>query len=114
MRTVWKVQLPKEENIVDLPVGASPLHAGFQLGTNVLWVLVDPDAELEPRCFHVAMTGEPINIPPLELFYVDTINSLSHVFERRKSPLSEMTQRVLDGLNPKEQAVLEKRFGTKL
>ena len=94
MRTVWKVKLPKAENVVHVPLDARPLEIGYQFGMLVLWLLVDSEAPLESRCFHVVETGEEIKIPEQEMRYVGTYSFVArnepyvqHVFERLKSPL---------------------------
>jgi hypothetical protein len=63
---VWKYELEPEVTVLDLPVGASPLHVGAQGGGIFLWCLVRAERDsptgmapvpTAPRAFLSVGTG---------------------------------------------------------
>lgn len=85
MKSVWKFQIPVDDHpVMNLPVGASILSVAFQGEDLVLWALVDPDADKEPRRLRVAGTGHAIEESDLRFIgtAVHTRTGLVfHVFE---------------------------------
>jgi hypothetical protein len=86
-KTVWKYAIPlAEEFEIEMPQGAHVLTVQDQLGTYVLWALVDPTHTPRRRRFWLAGTGR--QIPMAEnLSYVATIQLhggelVFHLFER--------------------------------
>ncbi len=60
MKAVWKYPTYPDVFGHDLPIGAKVVHFDMQQGQPTMWVLVDTEANLEPRAFLVAGTGHPI------------------------------------------------------
>lgn len=88
MKSIWKFPLsPITE--VQIPAGAEVLTVKTQHGRPMLWMLVDPEREKEPRRFACIGTGDGIEHPLVEhLRYIDTFMVendalVFHVFEVR-------------------------------
>jgi hypothetical protein len=84
MRTVWKYQLVKLINILELPYEARVLCVKEQCGVICLWALVDPQAKPIQRTFRVYGTGQPI--PESYGEYIGSVQSKNeqfvyHIFE---------------------------------
>lgn len=59
-KVVWKYELqPKQENKIEMPVGAEVLHIDCQNNKPHLWALVPTDTDKEERTFYIIPTGEP-------------------------------------------------------
>lgn len=60
MRAIWKFPLPVDDSVdVMMPAGARVLHLELQDGPMCLWALVDTEAPIVARTFHVIGTGNP-------------------------------------------------------
>lgn len=58
MRTVWKFELPVDDEFtLALPLGAKLLHVAAQRDKPCLWALVDDDMPTRPRSFQTRGTG---------------------------------------------------------
>ena len=69
MKTIWKFETLKNGNwlgisgefICEMPVGANIISAGIDPGGQpCLWAEVDPQADVEPRRFYKAGTGNSV------------------------------------------------------
>jgi hypothetical protein len=84
---VWKFPIEYNDKIeVEMPAGASLLHAAEQGGVPCIWALVDPSVDKEIRKFRLAGTGHPINIHVDKLVHVGTFlirggQLVFHLFE---------------------------------
>ena len=73
---------------INLPIGAHILSVSAQDGDLFIWVLVDPMAGLERRCFEWFATGEDIRCDiGIDREYIDTVyiadgRLVYHLFER--------------------------------
>jgi len=77
---IWKFEI--EEGPIRMPVGAKILSVQSQGGRGMIWALVDPNAEDEPRWFAVVGTGEPFN--ETNMTYIGTYQEspfVWHLFE---------------------------------
>lgn len=55
---VWKYPLNgMREQIIEMPLGAMPIHVALQGETPCVWVLVDPDERLVTRKASIEGTG---------------------------------------------------------
>ena len=89
MHTVWKYQIPwEDESVIEMPGGAAILSAQPQgVFANIsLWALVDPDEMVMPRRFRLAGTGHPIRYPASALTHISTMQFqdgalVFHLFE---------------------------------
>lgn len=62
MKTIWKYEIPAQEDIhLKIPKGGEILAVQVQFRTPFIWVLVDPNAEKEDRYFDVIGTGHECN-----------------------------------------------------
>ena len=60
MKTVYKYDVAMNDtSAIQMPAGAELLHVDVQHGSPKLWALVDTEAPLELREFHMAGTGWP-------------------------------------------------------
>jgi hypothetical protein len=85
MKVVWKYRLQfADEQVIEMPVGATVAHVGMQDGYLCLWMIVDPSQAKRGRHLYVRGTGHPLE---------DTLTYLGsaveedrplvwHVFER--------------------------------
>lgn len=64
MKTLHKYLLNPRRPIVSMPIGAKPLSVQMQRGDVCLWALVDPNAELQDRNFHILRTGDSVRHTP--------------------------------------------------
>ena len=81
---VWKTEITAGSGITMLPIGAKPLSVHVQNGTPFLWSLVDPNAEMGEKAFHIAGTGHelPDNIGQfIGTFLIAGGSLVFHVFE---------------------------------
>lgn len=87
METVYKYPLQLiDEQKVQLPVNAQPLHVGVQHGEIYVWCRVDPDFEAtETIIFSVAGTGAVRKDmgEHLSTFMMYSGNMVLHVFYRK-------------------------------
>lgn len=84
MQTIWKIELTAGSGAATLPKGAKPLSIHLQNGSPQMWLMVDPDQELEQRHFHIAGTGHelPDNLGDfIGTFLVQNDTLVFHVFE---------------------------------
>jgi len=87
MKTVWKYPLAcADDQIVNLPIGATVLHAREQHGALCIWALVDSDKPaVEPHHVHIAGTGHPIEhskgIRYISTLFLEAGFVVLHVFE---------------------------------
>jgi hypothetical protein len=72
MRAVWKfpLSLAVDEISLLMPQGSRPLAFDMQGDEPMLWALVDTDAPVEPRTFHITGTGH--RLPEKDLLYIGT------------------------------------------
>lgn len=67
-RTIWKYALtPHHGEAIEMPAGATIVHVGQNPADSfrpAIWMLVNPDAPLEPRGFATFGTGDPITSDP--------------------------------------------------
>lgn len=84
--TIWKYVLGiTDHQKVALPKGAQVLSCGIQRDVLCIWVLVDPDVQLEDRGFYIHGTGHFVN-PELIGEFVGTFflaegSLVFHLFE---------------------------------
>lgn len=88
MRTIWKYRLDMAfETVVEMPAGATVLTFQNQGGAMTFWAIVDTDAPMEKRTFHVVKTGSPFPDVDGELCYMGTVQGqrgyVWHIFEER-------------------------------
>jgi hypothetical protein len=86
-QTIWKYSLDRVIKRIDIPKDAEFLTLQLQRNTPCLWVLVNPDAELETWEFEIYGTGQPIDSEDLS-YYVGTYqisnrDLIFHVFGHR-------------------------------
>jgi len=89
MLTIWKYTIPIYGYyfVISLPKKAKVLTVQVQHGAIVMWVLVDPDAEVHNREFLTIETGTPITVYDVKnLDYIGTVqledgNCILHLFE---------------------------------
>lgn len=59
---IWKFLLEvTESQIVNMPTGARLLSVQLQFGSPMLWAMVDPLAQMEPRSIVTLGTGNPFS-----------------------------------------------------
>jgi len=87
VRTIWKYKLSVADTTdILMPVGAQVLDVKMQHDDAVMWALVDSDALLRLRRFHILGTGHDASrLLPLDR-YVGSFNNenlslVFHVFE---------------------------------
>ena len=86
MKTIWKyplVVIDAIQRLEGVPKGAVSVKVDSQLGGPCLWMLVDTDAQPEPRAFKVVGTGQRI---PDNGWYVGSWQAppfVWHLFEVR-------------------------------
>ncbi len=81
--TIWKTELTAGSGATNLPKGAKPISVHMQDGTPMMWSVVDPQAEIETRQFHIAGTGQelPENVGEfIGTFLVQNDCLVFHVF----------------------------------
>lgn len=83
-RIVYKYPLRTGSNIFSAPAGAVPLHVENQGNVPTLWMLCDPCAIPQTRCFTAVLTG--CEFDDAGMSYVGTIllqqgSFVVHVFE---------------------------------
>ena len=79
-KQIWKFEI--KEGSIRMPVGANILSVQSQGGRGMIWALVDPNAEDEPRWFAVVGTGEPFD--ETNMTYIGTYQEspfVWHLFE---------------------------------
>lgn len=87
MRVIWKYELPIAGTArLTMPAKSGILSVQVQQGRPHLWALVDPEATMTEKVFHVVGTGNPI--PDYPGRFVDTFQLVDqglvfHVFEAR-------------------------------
>jgi hypothetical protein len=88
MKTIWKFEIPVEDNFVlQMPQGAEVLSVDVQGTTPCLWALVDPDAPKVDQHFQLRGTGhscEGVNAEEfVGTFMVHGGNLVFHVFTNK-------------------------------
>lgn len=85
---IFKYQIPPTTSILlHLPKNAEILFVETQQDSMCIWCLVNENARLEPRCFHLYGTGEPIqHTPSRKEIYIGTFKLkndalILHLFE---------------------------------
>jgi hypothetical protein len=85
MRVIYKYRLNAMTNVLNLPLGAQPIHADWQNGESQLWALIDPAEERkEKRTFYFTGTGHQFpaaNMKHISSFLVNGGQFVFHVFE---------------------------------
>ncbi|MGJ8680497.1 DUF7352 domain-containing protein [Paraglaciecola sp.] len=82
-KVIWKYTLTPAI-LIEIPKGAEILSVAEQNNEICLWALVDPNAELEAREFHVFGTGHNITIKGFDFIGTALLENGSlvfHVFE---------------------------------
>ena len=82
-RVIWKYTL-SPAILIKIPKGAQLLSVAEQNNNICMWALVDPNADLEVREFHIFGTGHDITIKNLDFVgtaLLDNGSLVSHVFE---------------------------------
>lgn len=86
MRTIWKFPVVISDGFaIRMPVGAEILSFDILAGQPNIWVLVDPDASVEPRFFRVVGTGHSLHADGLD--YIGTVLDdvfVWHLFEEKQ------------------------------
>ena len=86
MKKIYKYQIAITDEIyLSMPKGAQVLSVQVQHDIPVIWALVDPDAPVVERHFHLEATGH--QLPDLMGRFIGTIQILEgdlvfHLFER--------------------------------
>lgn len=86
MKRIYKYPVPlNDDSAIDMPEGAQVLTVQMQHEQVWIWALVDPDAPMVTRRFHIVGTGHPIEHPDT-LTYIGTFQVsggmlASHLFE---------------------------------
>ena len=80
---IWKYELIENECEIEVPKNCRkiPLKMNFKDGKIFLWLMVDPESEVETRYFRIIGTGQKI---PKHSEYVDTFFDdpyVWHLFE---------------------------------
>lgn len=57
---IWKFPLPNTDNLIEMPLLASPLSLHLQNGVPTMWARVNPTLPLEKRRFVIIMTGQDL------------------------------------------------------
>jgi hypothetical protein len=90
--SVWKYPLAvtdEDDFKIEMKKGAQILHLDTQQGMPCLWALVDPNAPVEGRYFHIAGTGHPIEgyefMKHIGSFMLYGGSLVFHVFEQEPS-----------------------------
>jgi hypothetical protein len=92
-QVIWKYELAPLTQL-HLPHGAQVLDVGSQDIEVVMWVAVDPHAEMDTRLFRVVPTGRPFDPAEVRSYVGSTqmANGLVfHVLELRCPALPEVT-----------------------
>lgn len=66
-KRIWKYVLQiTDEQIIEVPNGAKPLHVGQQDGHLCLWMVVDVESEFTKFVVNIVGTGNPVpnELPP--------------------------------------------------
>ena len=86
--SIWKYELAVTDvQNISIPIGAKILTVQVQNGLPCLWVLVDPKADKEMRCFEIFGTGTPVlsdmgtSREYISTFQIRQGNLIFHVFE---------------------------------
>ena len=90
MRRVYKHRV-SQENVfsTEMPKGAEILTVQTQRENPVMWVLANPENELEVRSFRLAGTGHPITeenlkyIGTFQLFGGDLVGHLFEIMDKK-------------------------------
>jgi len=60
MRTIYKYELKiEDEQIIEMPVGATALSVQTQKGRPCLWMIIDNSQPVHQRRFYLIGTGQP-------------------------------------------------------
>lgn len=86
MKAIYKFHLGNDFDIkIEMPKGAKILSVQEQFREGVLWAIVDPEAEVEPRTFKSVLTGHEFDTNGKEIYIgtyqIDFGNYVVHVFE---------------------------------
>lgn len=98
MLAIWKYHVVMNDRFdLVMPKGARVLSVGEQRGQVQMWVVVDPDAAVERREFHVIGTGHPHVDAYFEGRFVGTVICSGaalvwHIFESIKAEPAEAGQ----------------------
>jgi hypothetical protein len=79
-KQIWKFEI--KEGSIRMPIGAKILSVQSQRERGMIWALVDPNAEDEPRSFAVVGTGESFD--ETNMTYIGTYQEspfVWHLFE---------------------------------
>lgn len=96
-RKIWKYELPIRRSTdsgifsLEMPAGAQPLCVMEQFGKNVLWAIVDPERDKEPKLFLRVGTGSDRSFDVGKVKYIGTYYEKSqrlvwHLFELLEKP----------------------------
>ena len=79
-KQIWKFEI--KEGCIIMPIGAKILSVQSQRERGMIWALVDPNAEDEPRHFAIVGTGETFD--ETNMTYIGTFQDspfVWHLFE---------------------------------
>jgi len=92
MNVIYKYQLPvKEKCIIELPKSAMIIRVEDVAGLFYLWAIVNPENELQKRYLEFYKTGQPIETPLRDLFFLGTCKLFI---------MQELCLYVFENLNP--------------
>lgn len=85
MRLIWKFPVFKDGEItprsrIQMPKGAEILSIQLQDGAIKVWAMVNPDAELISRWFHVVGTGHEIDFAWKNYKFIGTVQQGRYVW----------------------------------
>ena len=89
MYEIWKYKLVvSDTQFIDMPINSKVLSIQSQNNIITMWVMVDPEAKMAKRLFHVFGTGHEVRIEYPEDKYIGTIlmapngyNLVWHIFD---------------------------------
>jgi len=62
MKAVYKYEIQiTDDDYIQMPKGAKIIKFGKQGNEYYVWAIVDPQANIEMRIFHIVGTGNPLN-----------------------------------------------------
>lgn len=84
---IFKYTLPYDrEFTINMPFGARVLSVQTQNGAPMLWAMIDPEAEPEPRAFWQVGTGDPFDYDKpgryIGTYQLSSGTFVFHIFEQ--------------------------------
>jgi len=85
MRTIYKYEVGRGTNVIEMPIGARVLTVQSQYGKAFIWALIDTvNIDHVPRRFEAFETGESLGKTEFQYigtFQLDGGSSIYHLFE---------------------------------